>query len=209
MSMEKKIEGWVSWIRQNQERFWAIAGTAFLTLLFIALLIRHKQKQADDAWFELGNVQSQLSQNKFEDTRKSLESWDTRFGNSNAVTYAKFLKADLAYRTSDYKQASALYGEIAQNGNPDVMRPLALAAQIASEEYLGRFTEAAALCQSLLDTYPDHFLAANTYLTQARLAELANNPAQAATIYERYTLLYPQSPWTAFAKARSQTLARN
>ena len=86
------------------------------------------------------------------------------------------------------------------------MRPLALSAQIASEEMAGHYAQAQALAKTFLDLYPDHFLAAPTYMTQARLEELSGNRAAAVAIYERFVLLFPQSPWTALARSRMQTL---
>jgi outer membrane protein assembly factor BamD (BamD/ComL family) len=156
----------------------------------------------------LGALQGQLSQGKLDETRKGLEAWEVRFRGTDASTYAKFIKADLYYRTSDYVQAAQIYGDIGQTGRPEPTRPLALSAQISSEEMAGHVPQAQSLAQTFLDQYPDHFLAAPTYMTQARLAELAGNPAAASAIYERIILLYPQSPWTALAKARSQTLSK-
>ena len=47
------------------------------------------------------------------------------------------------------------------------------------------------------------------YMTQARLAEMAGNKAAAAAIYDRFVLLFPQSPWTALARARTQALSKS
>jgi len=177
-NIEKYIEEAVRWIREHQERFWAITGTTLLSFLFIALLIHHHETETSEAWMQLGGVQSQLAQGKMEDARKSLSSWETRFQRSDAASYANFIKADLAYRTSDYVQAGQIYGE------------------------------AQKLAQSFLDKYPDHYLAAPMYMTQARLAELSGNAAAAVTIYDRFTLLFPQTPWSTLAKNRSQTLSK-
>ena len=157
---------------------------------------------------QLGGVQSQLAQGKMEDARKSLSSWETRFQRSDAASYANFIKADLAYRTSDYVQAGQIYGEVSASGQPEVVRPLALSAQVSCEEAAGRLAEAQKLAQSFLDKYPDHYLAAPMYMTQARLAELSGNAAAAVTIYDRFTLLFPQTPWSTLAKNRSQTLSK-
>jgi outer membrane protein assembly factor BamD (BamD/ComL family) len=205
---EKYLEQAVLWVRTHQERFWAITGTAFLAVLFIALLVHHQQIESDEAWTQLGALQGQLSQGRFDDARKGLEAWETRFRGTGASTYEKFVRADLMYRTSDYVQASQIYGDLSQTGRPESTRPLALSAQITSEEMAGQVQQAQSLTQTFLDRYPDHFLAAPTYMTQARLAELAGNPAAAAAVYDRVVLLYPQSPWTALAKARSQTLSK-
>jgi len=193
MNIEPHLEMAVKWVREHQERFWAITGTAFLSILFIALLVHHQQTESDEAWSQLGALQSELTQGKYEETRKGLETWETRFRGTDASTYAKFLKADLSYRTSDYVQAAQIYGDIGQTGRPEPTRPLALSAQISSEEMAGHTPQAQSLAQAFLDRYPDHFLAAPTYMTQARLAELAGNPAAAAAIYDRIILLYPRA----------------
>ncbi len=207
MNWEKQIEESVKWVRENRERFWAITGTVLLAVLFVVLLIRNKQKASEEAWFQLGGVQSQLAQGQLEEARKSLAAWDSRYAGGSSASYATFLKADLAYRTSDYMQASQLYGTLAQTGRQEI-RPLALSGQIASEEMSGRIPEAQSLAQSFLDKYPDHFLAITVYQTQARLAEIKGDHQAASAIYERISLLFPQSPWAAAAKAKSQTLAQ-
>jgi hypothetical protein len=84
---------------------------------------------------------------------------------------------------------------------------LALAGQSAAEEMAGRLPQATTAAQHFLDRYPDHFLAASMYISQARLAELSGNPSNATAIYDRFVILYPQSPWTAFARARLQFLS--
>jgi len=206
---EKYLAQAVTWIREHQERFWAIAGTVLLTVLLIGLLINRRQTQNTQAWFQLGNAQGQLMQGNLDNARKTLQDWETTFQGTEAATYAKFMKADLLYRTSDYVQAARIYHELAQAGRPEVIRPLALSAETAAEEMAGHIPQALALAKTFLETYPDHFMAGPMYLSQARLSELAGNPAAAAAIYERFVLLFPQSPWTDLARGRSQTLPRN
>src|SRR5258706_15329864 len=99
--MEKHIEEAVKWIREHQERFWGISGTTLLALLFIILLVHHHDTENEEAWTQLGGIQRLLAQNKWEEARKGLETWNTRFQGSNGATYAKFLKAVLVYRTSN------------------------------------------------------------------------------------------------------------
>lgn len=208
MNWEKKIEEWVKWIRGNQEKFWAVTGMSLLLILFVGLLIQRRSQEADEAWFQLGTVQSQISQNHLADAAKSLSEWESRFQGTRAAGYASFLKADLAYRTTDYTQAIQIYSRLAQSGRPDVLRPLALSGQIASLEMSGNLAEAQSQAQTFLDKYPDHFLASTMYLTQARIAEAKGDAQAAATIYERLALLFPQSPWSATAKAKAQSLAK-
>jgi outer membrane protein assembly factor BamD (BamD/ComL family) len=203
---EKLAAEAVQWIREHQERFWAITGTVLISILFIGLVIHHRQTESDEAWFQLGNIQGQLMQGKFAEARSSLAGWEPRFQGSDAGSYAKFMKADLFYKTTDYVQASQLYGELAQTGRPEAVKPLALSAQVACEEMAGHIPQAQALAQTFLDRYPDHYLAGPMYMTQARLAEMLGNGAAAAAIYDRFVLLFPQSPWTALAKARAQAL---
>jgi tetratricopeptide (TPR) repeat protein len=197
----------VQWIRDHQERFWAITGSTFLVILLTALIVHHRQTENEEAWTQLGAVQGQLMQGKFDETRKGLENWQTRFQGSSAATYSKFMKADLLYKTTDYIQAAQVYADLAQTGRPDTVKPLALSAQIDCEEMAGHIPEAQALSQTFLDRYPDHFLSGPRYMSQARLAELAGNSAAAVAIYEKFILLFPQSPWTELARGRSQALS--
>ncbi len=197
------------WIQTHQEQFWAIFGSVVLAILFVGLAINHHTKETDEAWTQLGVIQGQLVQGKLNDARKGLDAWQPRFQNSSSATYAKFLRADLLYKTSDYVQASQVYGDVYQSGHPDPLKPLALSAQISSEEMAGHIPQAQALAQSFLEKYPDHFLSGQNYIAQARLSEIAGNPVAAAAVYERFVLLFPQSPWTTLAKTRLQALGKS
>ena len=204
---EKYLAEAAAWVRAHQEQTWAITGGIFLFVLLIALVVHHRETEANDAWFELGGIQSEEMQGKLEEAHKALETWQSHFNGTDAATYAKFMQADLLYRTSDYAQAAQVYADLAQTGEPDIVRSLALSAEASSEEMAGRYPQALSLVQTFLDKYPDHFLAGPRYIQHARLLELTGDKAGAAAIYDRFVLLYPQSPWTDFAKARTRVLA--
>jgi hypothetical protein len=44
---------------------------------------------------------------------KSLDEWSARVSGSGAANYAKFLRADLLYNTSNYLLAADVYGVLA------------------------------------------------------------------------------------------------
>ena len=202
-----KIQAALRWIETHREQFWSAAALVFLAGLFAFFIVRHHQTENEEAWNQLGAVQGQLTENETEAARKSLSAWEPRFADSSAATYAQFLKADLLYKTSDYAQAAQVYGQLAQSARPLDLRPLALSAQSSSEEMAGHYPQAYALAQSFTNQYPDHYLAAPMYLAQARLAELTGNPSAASAVYDRFVILFPQSPWTDLARSRQQALA--
>jgi len=205
---EKVLAEAAAWIRDHQERFWAIAGGALLFTLLIVLMVHHRETESNEAWFQLGGIQGQLMQGKFDDTRKALDTWNNRFRDTDAVSYAQFIRADLLYRTSDYAQAAQVYGDLTLTGHPEVLKPLALSAEASSEEMAGHLPQALRLVQTFLDKYPDHFMAGPLYIQHARLLELTGDRAGAAAVYDRFVLLYPQSPWTALARTRTQNLSK-
>ena len=205
--LEQTLIQYVQWIRTHQEQFWAISGTVAGAVLIVVFMVHRRQTESEDAWSQLGVAQGYLMQGQSEQTAKALDQWSTRFQGTHATSYAKFLRAELLYHTSDYAGAARTYGELAQTGHPPEIRPLALSAQGASDEMAGRLPEAQAATQLFLDKYPDHFLAASVYLSQARLAEMSGSLSNASALYDRFVILYPQSPWTAFARARLQALS--
>ncbi|OGR91823.1 MAG: hypothetical protein A2992_09010 [Elusimicrobia bacterium RIFCSPLOWO2_01_FULL_59_12] len=192
----------MQWIRAHREQSWAIAGTVVGAVVILSFVIQRRQTENNEAWTQLGVSQGYLLQGQTGEAGKALDLWFSRFQGTSAESYARFLRADLLYGTTDYAGAARLYGELAQTGQPPDVRPLALAAQCAAEETSGRLAEAQALAQRFLDSYPDHFLAASIYISQARLAELTGDPSNATAIYDRFVVLYPQSPWTDLARAR-------
>ena len=204
---ESALRQSVLWVRSHQEQFWAISGTIIGGALLVYFMVHRRQVENEDAWTQLGIAQSYAMQGQTDQAVKALNDWTTHFQGTSATSYAKFIRADLMYKTSDYVTAAQIYGDLAVSGQPLVVRPLALSAQSASLEMAGRIPEATAVTQHFLDQYPDHFLTASMYISQARLAELSGNTASATAVYDRFVILYPQSPWTAFARARLQTLA--
>jgi outer membrane protein assembly factor BamD (BamD/ComL family) len=95
---------------------------------------------------------------------------------------------------------------LADTASKKDMRPLALSAQASAEEMAGRLPQAQAAVQRFLKDYADHFLAAQNYLAQARLAEMTNDRAAATAAYDRFVGLYPQHPSVPMARARLQAL---
>ncbi len=204
---EKGLTNTVLWIRTHQERFWSITGTAAIVILFLAFVIHHRDTENDEAWTQLGIVQSHLMQNQWDMAQKSLDQWTTRFSGTQAATYAKFMKADLLYKTSDYATATQVYGDLSMTAKPMELRPLALSGKIASEEMSGHPDTAKTDAQDFLTRYPDHYLAGSMYMTQARLTEKTGDVAAAVALYDRFALLYPQSPFTSIAQKRREVLS--
>lgn len=205
------VERGIQWVRSHQEHVLASLGTLAIVGTLGLFRVYHNHSQNEQAWTQLDAVQAQLLQGQTQAALKALDQWTTQFQNAEPFFYSQFLRADLLSKTTDYAGAARIYAELAQNGRPLNIRPLALAAQIAFEEMAGHIPQAEALADKFLDKdhYPDHFLAASVYLDQARLAEMAGTPEKAASIYDRFILLFPQSPWTAFAKTRLQLLSQN
>lgn len=205
--LEKRAQEAVLWIRTHREQFWAITGTVVGAALVISFMIQRRQTQNNEAWTQLGVAQGYLLQHQMDQASKALEQWSTRFAGTSANSYAQFLQADLLYNSTDYAGAARVYGNLAAQARPLELRPLALSAQSSSEEMAGRIPEALSLAQQFVEKYPDHFLSAAMFINQARLTELAGNASAASALYDRFVVLYPQSPWTSFARARLQSLA--
>jgi tetratricopeptide (TPR) repeat protein len=205
---EQKLQEAAVWIRGHQEQFWSIAGTVVLLSLLIFFIIHHREEQNEEAWYQLGALQGQLIQGQqYPTIAKGLDDWQRRYEGTSARSYAQFMKGDLLYKTSDYISASQVYGALAQTASIKDMRPLALSAQQSAEEMAGHLPQARQLAKNFTELYPDHFMAASAYFAQARLAEAMNDIAAASAAYDRFLVLYPQSPWVAAAKSRQQALA--
>jgi outer membrane protein assembly factor BamD (BamD/ComL family) len=171
-------------------------------------VIHHREEQNEEAWYQLGALQGQLIQGQqYPTIAKGLDDWQKRYQGTSASAYAQFMKGDLLYKTSDYVSASQVYGTLAQTASIKDMRPLALSAQQSAEEMAGHLPQARQLAKNFTELYPDHFMAAGTYFAQARLAEAMNDTAAASAAYDRFLVLFPQSPWAPAAKSRQQALA--
>lgn len=206
-TFERHVENALTWVRDHQERFWTVVGVVALSALLGFFVFQQRQHRQEDAWAQLGSVQGALMQNQFDTARKALEDWQKAYAGSSAGDYARFLQADLLYKTGDYAAAAQVYEALARTGRPAIVQPLALSGEISALEMAGKIPEARATAQRFVDAYPDHFFAASAYLSLARLAERAGDTAAAAAVYERFVILYPQSPWTTSIRARLQTFS--
>jgi tetratricopeptide (TPR) repeat protein len=204
---QQRLEQAFLWVRTHQETFWSVVGTVGAAVVLAVFLVQRREGQTEQAWNELANLQGQAMQNPGPQTLKGIDEWIGKYGRASAGPYGKFLKGDLLTRTSDYTNAVKVYAELAQTASPQDYRPLALAAQRTAEELSGRLPEALAIAQAFSEKYPDHFLAAQNYIAQARLSEATGNPGAASALYDRFIVLFPQSPWTALAKARLQAIS--
>lgn len=204
--VEKRILLIVEWIKTHRERFWTILGLTVGAIIMAVFAFRHRENEAEEAWNQLGPLHQQVIQAPGANTKKALDDWRLRFGRTSAAGYEQLLKADLLYKTSEYIDAAKIYSDLAENGRPAELKPLALVGQVFAEEMAGRLPQSLSAAQTFVQRYPDHFMAASMYLAQARIQELTGNRPAAAALYDRFTILYPQSPWTGFAKSRSQSL---
>src|SRR5579864_4413863 len=145
--VEAALQKAVLWVQTHREQFWAIFGTAAMGVALIVFVIRHRQMENEEAWIQLGPIQGQLMQGQTSQAAKGLQDWNNRFHGSSASTYAKFMKADLLYRTSDYATAAQAYSDLSQTGQPPETRPLALSAAASAEEMAGHLPQALTLTQ--------------------------------------------------------------
>jgi TolA-binding protein len=180
-----------------------------LTVAFVFFLISHRQRENEEAWNQLGALQGQAMQNQTAQALQGLNEWSKRFQGTSAGPYARFLKADLLYKTSDYAASAQIYADLTQNASPEPLRPLALSAQVPALEMAGQPTQALGAAQQFSERYPDHFLAGPMLLAQARLQETTGNTSAAVATYDRFIALYPQSPSTSVARTRLQALSGN
>ncbi len=199
--LEKAIQAAILWIASNQERAWAVLGVTVVTVVVGILVLRNRAQMNEDAWNQLGTVQGHIMQGRTQEALKSVNEWESRFTGTAAASYAKFIKADLLMKTTDYAGASQIYSDLAVSANPAPLRPLAMAAQVNAEDAAGHIPQAKAAAQAFLDRYPDHFLAGSVLWSQAHLAEKGGDATGVQGLYERFSLLYPQNPWQDLLQA--------
>jgi len=108
----------------------------------------------------------------------------------------------LLYRTSDYIHAAQTYGELAQTG---ALRSSSLwpsPRRHRAEEMAGHYPQAlpaGETLSSVIRSLPDGPM----YICQARYIELTGSPASASALYDRFVILYPQSPWNGSRERRA------
>jgi tetratricopeptide (TPR) repeat protein len=196
----------IAWIRDHREQFWTAIGIVIFAVAGVLFFIQKQKTQSDAAWMSLAQSQGLLMQGKPDDALKAVDEWLATNNGSDAASYGKFIRAEALQKSGKTVDSIAVYTDLASSASPKDMRPLALSGLASSAESAGDFALARSTSQEFLSKYPDHFLAGSMYLVQARSNESLGDKAAAASLYERFNILYPQSPYTEAVKLKQQAL---
>lgn len=198
----------LAWAKTHRERVAAVGATAAVVIAGGVYAVLYNVRQDKQAWLQLGAAQTHAINNQRDAESQVLTDALQRYPRTQAFTYAQFMKGELLGTQGNHKEAAEVYSTLAERARPQQLRPLALLALATQLELAGELDRSIQVLNSFLQLYPDHFLTPRAYESLARVQELKGSAPAALPIYDRLTLLYPQTPFADFARWRLETLKK-
>jgi len=190
-------------VRKNPQATLGVGLGLLAGIFLIVYFVARFYEVRGQAWAELAKAETQAT--SLDQSLALLQAIPTRFPGAPASDYAFILKGDILYFNGRYEEAAQTYRNALEKVRP-TNRPFLKANLGLSLEAAGKYPEAAASLREFLDEFPEHFLAPQTYLALARCHEALHDTQQAKADYEKVSLLYPDTDWSASALQRLKEL---
>ena len=196
-----KMDLAMEWIKNHRETVigsLVISGAAVIFGVWVAV---HYSGLREAAWKSLFIAQQTGYSGNYAEATKQLDSIGTSYRKTSAWGFAALTKGDLLFRQNKFKEAADEYAKVAANG-PKNLIPFASYSLGKAKEATADLSGAQKQYQDFLTAHPEHFLAPDAHFSLASIYELSNNQAEAKAAYEKIALLYPDTSWSAAAKAK-------
>lgn len=196
-----KMDNFAAWVKRNRD---TVVGALVITIvatIFGIWVVSHYSQVREAAWKNLFIAQQTGFSGNFDEATKQLDSLTANFSRTNAMPYAGLTKGDFLFRQNKFAEAAQEYTKVSVSA-PDLLKPFAVYNMGKAKEANADLAGAQADYRAFLTAYPEHFLAPEVQTALANSLELANNQAEAKSIYEKITLLYPDTTWATSAKAK-------
>lgn len=190
------------WLERNRQAA-AWAGAGLLAALLLAAAYLHRRSQAlEESWGKLALAQSYAYSGRPEQALALAREVVERHGASLAAGHALLLTGDVHYQESRWSEAQASYQQALERSGDPALEPLALAGLALAQEAAGDCQASTKTDERLLEAHQDHFLAPQAHASLARCLGALGQADKAKATLERMALLYPETRWAEWAKAR-------
>ncbi|MBI4801128.1 MAG: tetratricopeptide repeat protein [Elusimicrobia bacterium] len=197
----KKLDLAFAWIKEHRETVIGSLAVFCGAIIFSLWFLLHYSDLREAAWKNLFIAQQTGYMGNFSEAAKQLDAIGANYSNTSAYGFAMLTKGDFLFRQNKFREAAGEYAAAAKKGAKN-LRPFAVYNLGKAREAASDLAGAQAQYKDFLAAYPDHFMAPEAHSALARAYELARNPAEAKTTYEKIVLLYPETSWAAGAKAK-------
>ena len=190
------------WIKKNLSTFYLICGIVVgIILLTIAFYYRNTTLTLRSEE-RLGVAQSMIYGNKPEDGVKILDEVITSYANTSASFRASIAKAQHLSDIGNYKDAEDILIKLLISPKPKELEQFAFPLLTKVQENAGKYKEAILNYNDFLKKFPNSYLVPSMMQDLAMLYEITNMAKEAKTTYEKITVQFPATNWSAKAQQR-------
>ena len=198
----------LEWIKNNRNTFFTALATVLGVLILGIFFAVQYSTLSGTSRDKLAYAQAQLYQGQQDQGVAMLDDIIAKYSTSEVAAQARLIKASYLISKQDYLAAETVLLPLSQKDKPKLLVPLAVSMLGAVQENMGKVDDAVKTYSSFLDKYPDHFLAAKTYESLARVYEIKRSVPEAISNYEKLANLYPNTGWAQRAQERLSVLSK-
>jgi len=196
----KKTDKIYGWIRRNRE---TVIGSAVILLAVIAFAIyfvANYRSLRDAAWRNLFIAQQNAYSGNIENAQKLLTEIQKTYGRTSAAPFAALTEGDIFYALGRFDDAAVSYNKVLSSGEK-TLYPIAMLDLGKSKEAKEDWTGARDVYFKFVEQYPNHYTTPEVHMSLANAYLKTGDTTAAKAAFERIAVLYPDTAWSAQAKA--------
>ncbi|OGS24256.1 MAG: hypothetical protein A2297_02365 [Elusimicrobia bacterium RIFOXYB2_FULL_48_7] len=194
--VQELLEKAAAWSKTHWQ---TLASAVGVIVVFTALglyFVSNYMAAKKQCWEKISYAQGYASQGMTAQAIQILDEIIAKYSSSDVGQQARFVKADISYKTGTYNIAATVYQNIINVNRAKSMLPFAYAGLGYSKENLGDYPGAISAYRTFIEKYPNHYLAARVYDSLARVYLVTGSAESAKEMYEKLMTLYPGTYWS-------------
>jgi tetratricopeptide (TPR) repeat protein len=186
-------------IKENRTGFFTAIGFVLGAIALSIFVFMRLQTLNETSSDRLVAAYMSIMAGKKQDAVVHLNNAIAYSGNTPAAYQARLVKADMLVENNEYEQAFVLLREVAEKGNPELIRPLALSRIIYAYDQQKDYANAIIYSNEFINKYGDDFLVKDIYKALARYYTLSGSSEDAKRVYNEILIKFPATAEAEYA----------
>lgn len=187
----KIADFFIKQIKENRTRFFTAAGFTIGFILLGGFILLRFQTVKETSSDRLAAAYMSLMDKNEQEATAHLNSAIVYARNTPASYQARLVKADMMADKKEYGQALELLKETEEKGNPELIKPLALARIIYIYDQQNDYDNAILYANEFINKYYDSFLIKDIYSGLARFYLITEAVEDAKRVYNEILAKFP------------------
>ncbi len=204
-SFEKALE----WINHNRQTALGLIVLAAAAAVLILVFSYNASKTAQNAQKELFIAQQVAQGGRLDAGLKQLNEVENKYSSKPEADFAIYSKGDIYFAQGQYKEAAAEYEKILKRQNHRDLLPYAAYALAKTYQAMGDYDTAIIKLKDFIAAWSDHYLCGQAYISLAHIYSSKGDFNAAKEVYEKITVLFPDTGWAEQAKIKLSVLPNN